>query len=83
MRVSSNQILEAGVQSMNNSLTDAMEWQKKIGTGNNYSKASDNPYAVSRGVRLEFDVARLDMYKSNQNLLQALMPLRNPKWVPS
>ena len=69
MRVSSNQILEAGVQSMNNSLTDAMEWQKKIGTGNNYSKASDNPYAVSRGVRLEFDVARLDMYKSNQNFV--------------
>ena len=67
MRVSSNQILEAGVQSMNNSLTDAMEWQKKIGTGNNYSKASDNPYAVSRGVRLDFDVDRLDMYKTNQN----------------
>jgi flagellin-like hook-associated protein FlgL len=67
MRVSSNQILEAGVQSMNNSLADAMEWQKKIGTGNNYSKASDNPYAVSRGVRLDFDVDRLDMYKTNQN----------------
>ena len=67
MRVSSNQILEAGVQSMNNSLTDAMEWQKKIGTGNNYSKASDNPYAVSRGVRLDFDIDRLEMYKTNQN----------------
>ena len=67
MRVSSNQILEAGVQSMNNRLTDAMEWQKKIGTGNNYSKASDNPYAVSRGVRLDFDVDRLEMYKTNQN----------------
>ena len=67
MRVSSNQILEAGVQSMNNSLADAMEWQKKISTGKNYSKASDNPYAVSRGVRLDFDVARLEMYKTNQN----------------
>ena len=67
MRVSSNQILEAGVQSMNNSLADAMEWQKKIGTGKNYSKASDNPYAVSRGVRLDFDVDRLEMYKTNQN----------------
>ena len=69
MRVSSNQILEAGVQSMDNSLIDAMAWQKKISTGKNYSKASDNPYAVSRGVRLEFDVARLDMYKSNQNFV--------------
>ena len=67
MRVSSNQILEAGVQSMDNSLTDAMAWQKKISTGKNYSKASDNPYAVSRGIRLDFDVARLEMYKTNQN----------------
>ena len=69
MRVSSNQILEAGVQSMDNSLIEAMALQKKISTGKNYSKASDNPYAVSRGVRLEFDVARLDMYKSNQNFV--------------
>jgi flagellar hook-associated protein 3 FlgL len=67
MRVSSNQILEAGVQSMENSLADAMAWQKKISTGKNYSNASDNPYAVSRGVRLDFDVARLEMYKTNQN----------------
>ena len=69
MRVSSNQILEAGVNSMENSLAEAMAWQKKISTGKNYSKASDNPYAVSRGVRLEFDVARLDMYKTNQNFV--------------
>ncbi len=69
MRVSSNQILEAGVQSMDNSLAEAMAWQKKISTGKNYSKASDNPYAVSRGVRLDFDIARLDMYKSNQNFV--------------
>ncbi|MBM3348773.1 MAG: hypothetical protein FJY58_03600 [Betaproteobacteria bacterium] len=67
MRVSSNQILEAGIKSMESSLADAMAWQKKISTGKNYSKASDNPYAVSRGVRLEFDVARLEMYKTNQN----------------
>ena len=67
MRVSSNQILEAGIQSMDNSLADAIAWQKKISTGKNYSKASDNPYAVSRGVRLDFDVARLEMYKTNQN----------------
>lgn len=67
MRVSSNQILEAGVKSMETSLAEAMAWQQKINTGKNYSKASDNPYAVSRGVRLEFDVARLEMYKTNQN----------------
>ena len=66
MRISSNQILDAGIQSMDNSLSDAMAWQKKISSGNNYSKASENAYAVSRGVRLEFDEARLSMYKTNQ-----------------
>jgi len=71
MRISSNQILDAGIQSMDNSLSDAMAWQKKISSGNNYSKASENAYAVSRGVRLEFDEARLSMYKTNQKFVES------------
>ena len=71
MRISSNQILDAGIQSMDNSLSDAMTWQKKISSGNNYSKASENAYAVSRGVRLEFDEARLSMYKTNQKFVDS------------
>jgi len=71
MRISSNQILDAGIQSMDNSLADAMAWQKKISSGNNYSKASENAYAVSRGVRLEFDEARLSMYKTNQKFVES------------
>jgi flagellin len=71
MRISSNQILDAGIQSMDNSLSDAMTWQKKISSGNNYSKASENAYAVSRGVRLEFDEARLSMYKTNQKFVES------------
>ena len=68
IRISSNQMLDAGIQSMDNSLADAMNWQKKISSGNNYSKASENAYAMSRGVRLEFDEARLSMFKINQKL---------------
>lgn len=71
MRISSNQILDAGVQSMENSLSDAMAWQKKISSGNNYSKASENAYAVSRGVRLEFDQARLSMFTTNQKFVES------------
>jgi flagellin len=56
---------------MDNSLSDAMAWQKKISSGNNYSKASENAYAVSRGVRLEFDEARLSMYKTNQKFVES------------
>jgi flagellin-like hook-associated protein FlgL len=57
---------------MNNSLIDATAWQQRINTGKNYSKASDNIYAVSRGVELDFDISRLKMYKSNQEMVTSL-----------
>ena len=69
IRISSNQVLDAGTQAMDNSLVDATVWQKKISSGKQYSKVSDNAYAVSRGVRLDFDIGRLQMFKSNQNFL--------------
>ena len=56
---------------MDNSLIDAMAWQKKISSGNLYSKASENPYAVSRGVRLEFDESRLEMYKLTRTMVES------------
>jgi flagellin-like hook-associated protein FlgL len=69
VRFSSNQVLDAGVQGMDNALSDAMSWNKKITTGKQYAQASDNAYAVSRGVRLDFDISRLDMFKANQNFV--------------
>jgi len=72
IRISSNQVLDVGIDSMNNSLNDATAWQKKISSGKNYSKASDNIYAVSRGVELNFDLSRLQMYKSNQKMATSL-----------
>ncbi|MFZ4119463.1 MAG: flagellin [Polynucleobacter sp.] len=69
VRFSSNQVLESGVQGMDNALSEAMSWNKKITTGKQYDKASDNAYAVSRGVRLDFDISRLDMFKANQNFV--------------
>jgi flagellin len=72
IRISTNQVLDAGVDSMNNSLIDATAWQQRINTGKNYCKASDNIYAVSRGVELDFDTSRLKMYKSNQDMVTSL-----------
>jgi flagellin-like hook-associated protein FlgL len=69
VRFSSNQVVDAGVQGMDNALADAMSWNQKITSGKQYSKASDNAYAVSRGVRLDFDISRLDMFKANQNFV--------------
>ena len=73
IRISSNQVLDAGVQAMDNSLADAMAWQKKIDTGKNYSAASDNAYAMARGVRLDFDTAKLTMFTQNQNFVASSM----------
>jgi flagellin-like hook-associated protein FlgL len=69
VRFSSNQILDAGVQGMDNALADAMSWNQKVTSGKQYAQASDNAYAVSRGVRLDFDISRLDMFKANQNFV--------------
>jgi len=72
IRISSNQVLDAGIDSMNNSLIDATAWQKRITSGKNYTKASDNIYAVSRGVELDFDISRLKMFKNNQDMVTSL-----------
>ncbi|QWE25121.1 hypothetical protein FD977_02350 [Polynucleobacter sp. AP-Elch-400A-B2] len=72
IRISTNQVLDAGVDSMNNNLVNATEWQQKINTGKNYSKASDSIYAVSRGVELDFDTSRLQMFKSNQDIVTSI-----------
>lgn len=69
VRFSSNQVLDSGIQGMDNALSEAMSWNKKITTGKQYAQASDNAYAVSRGVRLDFDISRLGMFKSNQNFV--------------
>jgi flagellin-like hook-associated protein FlgL len=66
IRISTNQVINAGIESMNTALNDATAWQQKISSGKNYTKASDNVYAISRGVELDFDLSRLEMYKSNQ-----------------
>jgi flagellin-like hook-associated protein FlgL len=73
VRISTNQVLQTGVQAMDNSLADAMAWQKKIDTGKNYSAASDNAYAMARGVRLDFDTAKLAMFTQNQNFVASSM----------
>jgi len=73
MRVSTSQIFDSSVQSMNTSLAQAVKYQQQISTGQQYSQASDNPYALSWGVRLSFDKSRLTMYTNNQNFVSASM----------
>jgi len=73
MRISTSQIFDSSVQSMNSSLTEAVNYQQQISSGQKFKKASDDPYAVSWGVRLSFDKSRLAMYETNQKYVSASM----------
>lgn len=73
MRISTSQLFDTSVQSMDSSLSQAVKYQQQISTGQQYSQASDNPYAVSWGVRLSFDQSRLTLYTNNQNFVTASM----------
>ena len=69
MRISSQQIFEAGVQSIQDHSSEAVKFQTQISSGKKYTQVSDNPQAVTLGLKLSFDKAQYDMYKTNQELM--------------
>ena len=75
MRVSSHQMLNVGVTSMQRHASDAINYQQQISTGNKYSKASQNATALARGVEIEFDKSRYEMLRSNQDFISTRMAL--------
>ncbi len=75
MRVSSNQMLNVGVGSMQRHASDAINYQQQISTGNKYSKASQDATALARGVEIQFDKSRYDMLKKNQDFISTRMAM--------
>ena len=75
MRVSSNQVLSTGVNSMMKHASDTMRYQQQISTGNRFSRASQDATAMSRGVEIQFDKSRYDMLKKNQDFISSRMAL--------
>lgn len=69
MRISSNQIFDAGVQSIQDHASEAVRFQTQISSGKKYTQASENPQAVTLGLKLSFDKAQYDMFKTNQELM--------------
>lgn len=69
MRISSQQIFEAGIQSIQDHSGEAMKYQTQISSGKKYTQISDNPQAVTLGLKLSFDKAQYDMYSTNQQLM--------------
>lgn len=67
MRISSQQIFDAGVQALQKQTGDVVEYQRQISSGQRYSKASESPLAAGLGVQVSMKRSVFTMYKINQD----------------
>jgi flagellin-like hook-associated protein FlgL len=75
MRVSSHQLLQAGIDSIQQQSVEAMNWQRQIASGKRYNKASEGAVAITRGVEVQFDKSKYNMLKANQDFVATRMAL--------
>lgn len=75
MRVSSHQLLDAAIRSIQKHSVEAMDWQQQISSGKRYAKASDGAVAIARGVEIQFDKSKYAMLKANQDFVATRMAL--------
>jgi flagellar hook-associated protein 3 FlgL len=66
MRISTQQIYDSSITSIQQQAGDVMKSQTQIASGKKYQNASDNPQAIGYGLKLEFDQAQYDMFTINQ-----------------
>lgn len=69
MRISSQQIFDAGVKSIQDHAGDTMKYQTQISSGKKYQNVSDNPADIGLGMKYAFDKAQFDMFQNNQKLM--------------
>jgi flagellar hook-associated protein 3 FlgL len=66
MRISTQQIYDSSINSVQQQAGDVMKYQTQIASGKKYQNASDSPQAVGYGMKLDFDKAQYDMFSINQ-----------------
>ena len=66
MRISTQQIYDSSITSIQQQASDVMKSQTQISSGNKYQNVSDSPQAVGYGTKLDFDKAQYDMFIINQ-----------------
>jgi flagellar hook-associated protein 3 FlgL len=66
MRISTQQIYDSSITSIQQQAGDVMKSQTQIASGKKYQNVSDSPQAVGYGLKLEFDKAQYDMFTINQ-----------------
>ena len=65
MRISTQQIYDSSISSVQQQAGDVMKYQTQIASGKKYQNASDSPQAVGYGMKLDFDKAQYDMFTIN------------------
>jgi flagellar hook-associated protein 3 FlgL len=66
MRISTQQIYDSSITSIQQQANDVMKSQTQISSGKKYQNVSDSPQAVGYGLKLDFDKAQYDMFTINQ-----------------
>ena len=67
MRISSQQVFDSSVQSMQKHTSDVVEAQRQISSGQKYRLASDDALAAGLGVQIAWDKSQFAMFKVNQD----------------
>jgi len=73
MRVSTQQVFNSGVESMQKHTQDVMAYQRQISSGKKFERASDDALAAGLGVQVSLDKAQYAMFKVNQDYVNTSM----------
>ena len=71
MRISTKQIFDSGLQSVQKQTAETIRAQRQIVSGEKYSKASESPLAAGLGVQVILDRSQYEMFQINQDFTNA------------
>ena len=71
MRISTKQIFDSGLQSVQKQTAETIKAQRQIASGEKYSKASESPLAAGLGVQVILDRSQYEMFQINQDFTNA------------
>ena len=63
MRISSQQVFDSGVSSMQQHTSDVVKYQQQISSGRKHQVASDDALAAGLGVQIDLDNAQFAMFR--------------------
>ena len=71
MRISSQQVFDSNLKSIQQHTSDVVEAQRQISSGQKYRLASDDALAAGLGVQIAWDKSQFTMFKVNQDHVNA------------